>query len=70
MGIGKLAAGGFGIVVLIIIVLALGAALGGLVGAGIAAAYNILFGVGFPVWDAAVIGSIVGVAGGGASASN
>lgn len=40
-----------------------GIAAGGLVGAGIAAVYNELFDVGYPIWDAAVIGSIIGCVG-------
>jgi hypothetical protein len=59
-----------GIILLVLIVVALGSIVGGLVGAGIAAGYNILFGTAFSVWKFALIGSIVGVAGGGASASS
>lgn len=67
--LGKGTVGVIGIALLIILVVALGAIVGGLVGAGIAAGYNIIFGTGFAVWDAALLGSIVGVAG-GASASS
>jgi len=57
------------IIGLILLIIALGSIVGGLIGAGIAAGYNILLGQSFAVWDAALIGSIVGVAG-GASASS
>jgi len=57
------------LVVLILLIVALSATVGGLVGAGIAAGYNILLGQSFAVWDAALIGSIVGVAGGTSASS-
>lgn len=69
-GIGVGAAGIVGVVLLVLLVVALGSIVGGLVGAGIAAGYNIIFGTSFSVWQAALWGSIVGVAGGGASASS
>jgi len=58
------------LIVFILAVVALGSIIGGLVGAGIAAGYNVLFGTTFSVWKFALIGSIVGVVGGGASASS
>ncbi len=58
---------GIGIILLIVVVLALSAAVGSLLGAGVALAYNMLFAASFEMLPAAYTGSIVSVAAGGAA---
>ena len=55
------------IVLLIAVALVLSAVVGGLLGAGVALAYNMLFAASFEVLPAAYTGSIVSVAAGGAA---
>jgi len=64
--------GGAGVLLIIgivVAVIAFSIVIGGLVGAGIAALYNTMFGTTFALTKFAAIGSIVGVVG-GASASS
>jgi len=58
------------IIVVILAVIAIGSIVGGLVGALIATGYNMLFGTSFAVWEAALIGSIVGVVGGASATTD
>jgi hypothetical protein len=65
--IAQIGLGAVSIVLLIAVALVLSAALGGLLGAGVALAYNMLFAASFEVLPAAYTGSIVSVAAGGAA---